>query len=261
MTLKDNDLQQIAARMLADYDDVKPGMIFSEGFRLELADAWRLQTAITQLREARGERVIGYKTGCHAPINQETMGLPQPVWGRLWESELHDDGAVLNKSDYANLAIEAEFGVMLSRDLKPGISLDEIAASVSVVYPVLELHNLVLRGESPHGSELIAKNCINCGVVRGEPMTDLDTFRHTDLKLIYDGTTVDEWESLRWPHDIIAGLVWLNGSLADYGLHLKAGDLVLTGAWGPPIPVESCSRVDVTSSVFGNVFSTFRARR
>jgi len=258
MSLDDDDLQQIATRMLADYDSVKPGLIFSEGFRLELADAWRLQTAVTLLREARGEKVVGYKTGCHAAVNQEAMGLQQPVWGRLWESELHNDSAALTKSDYANLSIEAEFGVMLSRDLKPGMSLDDVAASVGAVYPVLELHNLVLRGDRPHGHELIANNCINCGVVRGEPVTDLDSSRQTDLKLVYDGTTVDEWESLRWPDDIIAGLVWLNGSLTESGLHLKAGDLVLTGAWGPPIPVESCTRVDVTSSAFGDVFSTFR---
>jgi len=257
MPLDDDDLQEIAARMLTDYDNAKPGSIFSEGFRLELTDAWRLQTAVTQLREARGEKIIGYKTGCHAPVNQETMGLSQPVWGRLWESELHGNGVALSKSDYANLSIEAEFGVMLSHDLAPGASLEELAASVGAVYPLLELHNLVLRGDRPHGSELVANNCINCGVVRGQPVTDLDTLRQTDLKLIYDESIVDEWEALRWPDDIIPGLAWLNQSLADFGLHLKAGDLVLTGAWGPPIPVESCTRVDVTSSEFGSVFTTF----
>jgi len=258
MSLDNGDLQKIAARMLVDYDNAKPGSIFTEGFRLDLADAWRLQTAVTQLREARGDKVIGYKTGCHAPVNQQMMGLTQPVWGRLWESELHNDGISLSKSNYANLSIEAEFGVTLSSDLEPGISLDEVAASVEAVYPVLELHNLVLRGERPHGHELVANNCINCGVVRGEPVTELETFRQTDLKLIYDGTIVDEWAALRWPEDIISGLAWLNDSLAEFGLHLKAGDLVLTGAWGPPIPVENSTRADVTSTEFGNVFSTFR---
>ena len=98
MKLDDDALNRVAARMLEDYDATKPGTIYAEGYRLELADAWRVQTAVTRLREARGEKVIGYKAGCVSPGNQKMMGLSQPVWGRLWESELHDDGVTLNKA-------------------------------------------------------------------------------------------------------------------------------------------------------------------
>jgi 2-keto-4-pentenoate hydratase len=257
MPLSENELNQVAERLLANYDAATPGLIFGEGFRLELADAWRLQTAVTKLREARGEKVIGYKVGAVDPGNQQMMGLPHPVWGRLWESELHEDGAALAKADYANIAIEAEFGITLSCDLSPEMSDQEIASSVNAVFPVLELHNLVMRSERPHGQELIANNCINCGVVRGAPVTDLIDPRETDLKLIYDGETVDEWETLRWPGDILSAMQWLVQSLDESGLGLKAGDLVLTSAWGPPIPVNDASRVDVTSSALGRVSAVF----
>ena len=36
--------------MLEDYDNATPGTIFSEGLRLEEAEAWRLQDTVTQLR-------------------------------------------------------------------------------------------------------------------------------------------------------------------------------------------------------------------
>lgn len=257
MALDSSTLGDIAARMLADYDAGTPGLIFAEGLRLELSDAWQLQSAVTQLREARGEQVIGYKVGAVDPGNQKLLGVPHPVWGRLWASELHNDSATLKKSDYANISIEAEFAITLSRGLSPGMSIDEIAASVEAVYPVLELHNLLMRSDRPHGHELIANNCINCGVVRGAPITDLSAPRQTDLKLIYDGKTVDDWNSLRWPEDILGAVDWLAQSLGEHGLRLQAGDLVLTSAWGPPIPVDACTRVDVTSSAFGSVLATF----
>jgi len=258
MRLVDRELQDIAARMLADYDAVTPGTVFAEGLRLELADAWRLQSLITDLREARGETVIGYKIGTLTADNQKLMGVSHPVWGRLWESELHGDGASLKKADYANIAIEAEFGVSLAKDVKPGQPIDEIIASIKAVYPLLELHNLVMRGEHPHGHELIANNCINAGVVRGTAVKDLDASREkTDLKLVYDGTTVDEWAGLRWPDDIVSGIGWLAGALVEHELELKAGDFILTGAFGPPIPVGDHTKVDVTSSAFGNVSATF----
>ncbi len=257
MAIDTNTVNEIAARLLADYDAATPGMIFAEGLRLELPDAWRVQSAVTRLREARGESVIGYKVGAVTPGNQKMMGLETPVWGRLWGSEVHGSGVQLQKQSYDGIAIEAEFAIELASDLTPELSISEIAQSVAAVYPTLELHNLVLRGEKPHGHELIANNCINCGVVCGAPVSDLASACDTDLKLIYDGVVVDQWLTLNWPGDIVAAVVWLTAALAEHGLQLKAGDLVLTSAWGPPIPVAENTRVDVTSSVFGNAFALF----
>ncbi len=255
--IDDQTLQDVAVRMLADYDAQRPGTIYAEGFRLSVDDAWRLQTAVTELREARGEDVVGYKTGCQFEGNQKMMGLTHPVWGRLWNTEVHGDGASLKKADYANVSIEAEFGVTLSRDITSNMSQEDINESVEAIFPLLELHNLVLHGEHPRGHELIGNNCILSGIVRGTAITDLSAARQTDLKLIYDGEVIDAWDGLRWPEEITPRLGWLAGSLESHGLGLKAGQLILTGAWGPPIPVKDHTRVDVTSSAFGNVSATF----
>jgi 2-keto-4-pentenoate hydratase len=257
MPLDDDASNTIATRMLADYDAVTPGMLYADGLRLDLPDAWRVQTAVTRLREARGERVVGYKVGCVDPGNQALMGVPHPVWGRLWNSEQYGDAASLAKSDFANISIEAEFGVTLARDITPGMSIDELVGCIDAIHPLLELHNLVMRGDAPHGHELVSNNCINCGVVRGAPVTELADSRQTDLKLIYDGKIVDEWATLSWPGDILAAVDWLAGNLSEHGLSMKAGDLILTGAWGPPIPVEGHTLVEVTSSAFGSVSATF----
>lgn len=253
----DAALNEVAIRMLADYDAATPGLIFAEGYRLELSDAWRLQTAVTRLREQRGENVIGYKIGAVDPGNQRLLGMPHPAWGRLWDTERHENGVRLRKSNYANLSIEAEFAITLASDLSPGMSVEEIAAAVHAVVPVLELHNLVLRGQQPRGHELLANNAIHCGVVRGAPVTNLDAACPTDLQLVYDGQVVDDWNGLRWPDDFLRAVDWACTSLGEHGLSLKQGDLVLTSAWGPPIPIEHHTRVELRSSAFGNVSATF----
>jgi len=255
--MNNNEIDTIARRILSDYDAVTTETIFAEGLRFDLSDAWRVQTAVTRLREDRGEHVIGYKVGAVDPGNQRMLGMPHPAWGRLWDSELHQNGVALKKSGYTNIAIEAEFGVVLSGKLTPEMSLDQMADSVKAIHPVLELHNFVMRSDSPHGHELIANNAINCGVVCSEPVTELSASRTTDLKLIYDKVTVDEWESLRWPDDILAALKWLTTALSEHSITLKSGDLVLTSAWGPPIPVNDNNKVECSSSAFGSVSATF----
>ena len=256
-TLNDTNLNSIAHRMLDDYDNATPGTVFSEGLRLKESDAWRLQQAVTQLREQRGEKAIGYKVGCMSPGNQQMMGLSHPVWGRLWDSEIHEDGAALRKADYSNMALEAEFGVTFSTDINASTSTEKITASVDAIYPVLETHNLTLRGERPHGHELIANNAIHCGVIKGAPMRELTSSIETDMQLVYDGETVDSWEKLVCPADVLAAVHWLAQRLGADGTVLKKGELILTGAWGPPIALADHTHVALTSSAFGNVNASF----
>lgn len=56
---------------------------------------------------------------------------------------------------------------------------------------------------------------------------------------------------------MLSAIGWLAEQLDAQGKQLKAGDRILTGAWGPPIPLNVRSRVDVTSSGFGDVSAIF----
>ena len=255
--LEENKLNEIADQMLMDYDARTPGTAFADGLRLELDDAWRLQSAVTRLREQRGEEVVGYKIGCVCENNQRAMGLSHPVWGRLWSTEQYSDGVQLRKADFANIAIEAEFAVTLNQAIDASdASVEAVADAIECIYPVIELHNLVMRGSAPNGHELISNNGIHAGVVRGEGVPVSRLAMTTDLALMFDGESVDSWPSLQWPGDILQAVKWLAGRLSGSGKGLEKGDLILTGAFGPPLPLGDKTRVDVTSSVFGNVSAT-----
>ena len=69
-------LSKYAFKMLRDYDSNTPGTIFKDNFRISIEDAWHIQSAVTNLREQRGEEVIGYKIGCVSKDTQRKMGLP-----------------------------------------------------------------------------------------------------------------------------------------------------------------------------------------
>jgi hypothetical protein len=58
-----NDLESYAEKILNDYDLKTPGTIFKDDIKISNEDAWRIQSAVTYLRQKRGEKVIGYKNG------------------------------------------------------------------------------------------------------------------------------------------------------------------------------------------------------
>ena len=252
------ELDIFANKILEDYDFKNPGVIFKEKKIITNEDALLIQSNVARLREKRGEKVIGYKIGCVSKDTQKKMGFNQPACGYLWKSELYASGVELNKKDYTNPAMEAEFGVILNRDIKPDLaSFDYILQSIEGIYPLIEIHNLVFYGNEPYGAELLTNNAIHAGVILGSETKLSSDKTKTDLKLIYDKEVIDTWTNKIWPNDMLSEMEWLVKEQAKKNNYLKKGDLILTGAYGFPVPINDKKLVEVTSSAFGDVTATF----
>ena len=252
------ELDVFANKILEDYDFKNPGVIFKEKKIITNEDALLIQSNVARLREKRGEKVIGYKIGCVSKDTQKKMGFNQPACGYLWKSELYASGVELNKKDYTNPAMEAEFGVILNRDIKPDLaSFDYILQSIEGIYPLIEIHNLVFYGNEPYGAELLTNNAIHAGVILGSETKLPSDKTKTDLKLIYDKEVIDTWNNKIWPNNMLSEMEWLVKEQAKKNNYLKKGDLILTGAYGFPVPINDKKLVEVTSSAFGDVTATF----
>jgi len=256
--LSRKELDLFANKILKDYDKKNPGTIFKEKIKISNEDALLIQSNVARLREKRGEVIIGYKIGCIAKDTQKKMGFIQPACGYLWKSELYTSGVTLNKKNYTNPAMEAEFGIILNRDIKAELSsFDYILESIEGIYPLIEIHNLIFYGDNPHGAELLANNAIHAGVVLGTE-TKLPTDKiETDLKLIYDNEIIDTWNNKIWPVDMLSEVNWLVKELSKNNNYLKKDDLILTGAYGFPVPINDKKLIEVTSSIFGYVKANF----
>ena len=134
----------------------------------------------------------------------------------------YTSGVTLNKKNYTNPAMEAEFGIILNRDIKAELSsFDYILESIEGIYPLIEIHNLIFYGNEPYGAELLANNAIHAGVVLG-PETKLPIDKiETNLKLIYDNEIIDTWVNKKWPHDMLSEIEWLVKELAKKRIYLK----------------------------------------
>ena len=258
-SLKDEDLDVLANKILEDYDSNNPGTIFKNKIILSNNDALLIQSKVTKLRINRGEKVIGYKIGCVAKETQAKMGFIQPAWGTLWQRELFESGVELSKKDYSNPAMEAEFGVKLNRDIDPKVvTFDYILESIDSIYPLIEIHNLIFNGKEPHGAELLANNALHAGVVLGPETKLIENNKITDLKLIYDHKTVDAWTEKKWPHDMLSEVEWSIKEQDKINNTLKKNDLILTGAYGFPVPINDKKLIEVKSSAFGEVNAIFK---
>jgi 2-keto-4-pentenoate hydratase len=257
--LTQNELESYAQKILNDYDLKNPSVLFKNNINISVSDAYKIQSITTNFRLERGEKIIGYKIGSISKQTQKKYGFSHPAWGRLWKSELHTNGVELNKKDYSNPAMEAEFGITLNRDLEPyQINSEYLLDSIDTIHPIIEIHNKVFYGKEPYGAEHISNNAINAGVVCGTGVSKPNINEITDLKLIYDKEKIDVWTAKKWPHDMLSEIEWFVLEQAKRNNILKKGNLILTGAYGPPIPINDKKLIEVTSSLFGNVSAVFK---
>jgi 2-keto-4-pentenoate hydratase len=249
-----SQIKRWAARQLADYDARRPGTLFAEGVVLDVAGGYELQSAVAQLRCDRGERIIGYKVGCTSPQIRAQLGIDHCVAGRLYDSERHLPGALLSRKEYANLAIEGELAVELSRNPTEEDFCDgEIPACVARVFPVIELHNHVLRGEQPSAGELIAHNAIHAGIVAGSGVATEDPLRDPSLAILVNDRLLEECQGPALIQTIQSSLKWLMEVMRDRGDPLNAGQIILTGSIPRLVPIGEDCRIRVDAPPFGGV--------
>ena len=135
------------------------------------------------------------------------------------------------------------------------MSESETAAAIECVFPVIELHNLIFRGE-PSAGELIANNAIHAGFVFGDSTAAFYP-RPASLQIEFEASELATVEGSELTQTILNSLSWLAAELPQYGESLAAGQTVLCGSVADLFPMANSGQLRVTTDRFGSVECTF----
>ena len=100
-------------------------------------EAYRVQRALTDLRVAAGERIVGWKLGYTSNAMREQMGIAQPNFGPL------TDAMVLHSGDSVGQhllqpRVEPEICLRFARPLEGEVTVAEVLAAVGEAGACLE---------------------------------------------------------------------------------------------------------------------------
>jgi 2-keto-4-pentenoate hydratase len=243
-------LQEIAIRQLADYDRHQPGSCFLQPeFRLTVQEAYEIQNLVARLRQQRGEVLAGYKVGCVSETMQRQLSLDRPVFGYVWEGELHADGVAIASGRFDGLAIEGELAIRLAEDVPSAEWLRQNPDVLSEACVVIELHNYVFRGAPRQAAaELIANNAIHAGVVMPEiaaPTCHSASALNATVRVSKNGEPLGEESVQSIRGGPLASVARLAEHLGRWDLALRRGQLVLTGSPLPLWRVAPGDRIEV----------------
>ena len=229
-----NMLQETAALLdQAEQSRVPLPPLSQEYPALTPAQAYAIQSTWLDLKLARGARIIGRKIGLTSRAMQELLGVDQPDYGFLLDSMTVSSGSTLSRTDFLLPRIEPEIAFWLAKDLKgPGITADAVLAATRGVSPALELVDSRIAKWQIKLPDTIADNASSARVIVSEQIVPLDglDLAAEAVTLTRNGVEVGSGNGaavLGHPAEAVA---WLANKLAEYGIAIAAGQLVLPGA-------------------------------
>jgi len=243
----DSTQRTTAAKLLwAAERDLTPISPLTESFPgIDVVDAYEIQLINIRRKLAAGARVRGHKVGLSSPVMQQMMGVDEPDYGHLLDAMVLAERTPVPAAAYCYPRIEVELGYVLGAPL-PGAGCTEadVLAATEYVVPSFELIDSRIRDWRIKLADTIADNASSAGVILGEVRrTPAElTARGVDLAdieaVLYSagGSTGGKWaEVARGNTSAVLGsptacVAWLARKVADFGVKLEAGHLILPGS-------------------------------
>jgi len=225
----------------------------------DVASAYAVQQRVTAARLAAGGRVVGRKIGLTSKVVQEQLGVDRPDFGSLFADMEYGDGAPIPVEVFLQPKVEAEIAFVLGADLDGDISAATVTAAVKDACVALEIVDSRIAEWDITFGDTVADNASSGGFVLGRERRTLAEFTPVEatMEMTRDGEVVSTGTGAACLGDPLRALTWLATTLRDLGEPLRAGEVVLSGALGPMVPVAPGETFVATVPGVGSVTARF----
>ncbi|HEV7755700.1 MAG TPA: fumarylacetoacetate hydrolase family protein [Mycobacteriales bacterium] len=259
--MTDQNVTEAAERLLEAYRTGRPcapvrDLLGSD----DLAGAYAVQRANVERALTAGARRAGRKIGLTSRAVQRQLGVDRPDFGVLLDDMAVGQDEPVRAGRLLQPKIEAEVAFVLAHDLphRPVTAVDILRATDFVV-PALEIVDSRVAGWDITIVDTVADNASSGLYVLGtRPVrlgaVDLPAVR---MRMTQDGAEVSTGTGAACLGDPVNAVVWLANTAREQGDPLRAGDVILSGALGPMVPVVPGARFVAEVGGIGTVRALF----
>lgn len=209
---------------------------------LDVDDAYAIQLVNARARIGAGANIRGHKVGLTSRAMQEMLGVTEPDYGHLFDAMFVTEGSSVQAGAFCHPRVEIEVAFVLAEPLAgPGINVADVLRATAFVVPAIELIDSRIKDWRVTLSDTIADNASSARVVLGGSptrLTDVDV-RVLGAVLRKNGEIVETGASGAVLGNPATAVAWLANKLADFGVELEAGQVVMPGACTRAVDVSA----------------------
>ncbi|WP_159980566.1 MULTISPECIES: 2-keto-4-pentenoate hydratase [unclassified Novosphingobium] len=223
--------------------------------------AYAIQAVNTRFWEAMGRRIVGRKVGLTAKAVQTQLGVDQPDFGVLFADMDVPNGGNVSPSTLLQPKAEAEIAVIIGADLPAReISEAEMVAAISEAAAAIEIVDSRIADWNITFADTVADNGSSALFVLGEERRSLEGLDLWSCGMVLErnGEVASLGAGAACLGHPIKAATWLANTLAARGEPLRKGDIILTGALGPMVPLFSGDEIKVTIGGLGTVSFSYK---
>jgi len=230
--------------------------------QFSIRDAYTVSEINLKRRIQQGSaRLIGKKIGLTSRAVQKQLGVNEPDFGYLTSDMNIPLGETVDLSGLLLPKVEGEAAFVLKRDLSgPGITVADVIRATDFVLPCIEIIDSRVKDWKIKIQDTVADNASSALFVLG---TEPKRLRENDLRLAgmalrLNGEVFSTGSGAACLDHPCLAVAWLANKLGEFGVSLKAGEIILSGAFGPVVPITGSAHVEVEISGLGRVGCHFR---
>lgn len=221
-----------------------------------LEAAYAVAELNTQARLAEGRRIVGLKVGLTSRAVQLQLGVDQPDFGVLFDDMEFLNGQDAPVSTLMQPKVEAEVAFVVGRDLQgQAPSWGEFLGSLAYALPALEIVDSAITDWKISLVDTVADNA-SCGlyVLGDQPVAMGDvSLGEIGMQMRQNGQTVSVGTGAACLGHPLRAAYWLARTMAARGQGLRAGQVILSGALGPMVPVAVGDLIHADLGALGSV--------
>lgn len=226
---------------------------------LTIDDAYRIQLANVQRVLAMGHTISGKKIGLTSEGIQKQMGVNEPDYGHLFAAMDCAEGRI-NTDALLQPKIEGEIAFILKADLAGGkVSRDDVLAATDYVAAAFEIVDSRVADWKIKLVDTVSDNASSGRYILGAKRLKLSEvdLPAVSMKLYKNGEPAGEGTGAAVLGDPCVSVAWLANRLWSYGVTLKAGEVILSGAFSAAPPAKKGDLFRAEFSSFGTVEAQF----
>ena len=228
---------------------------------LDVDDAYAVQLETINVQLANGRKITGKKIGLTSVAMQQSLGVDEPDYGHLLDDMAYENNATVPFDGLLQPRVEGEIAFILKKDLVgPNVTSFDVMMATDYVVPSLEIVDSRIKDWKIKLEDTVADNGSSSLYVLGNnptKLTDMD-LKMVGMTFYKNGKLVNSGIGAAVLGDPAKCVAWLANKLAAYGISLKAGEVILSGALSAAIPAEPGDRFTARFSHLGEVSVTFR---